>query len=141
MHHKFLSDSDCWEVNQAGTDCSRRTNDLVGATGEQRRQHHQIGKREQPLLRLRAGCFCCSCDHAQVAAPREIVNMLNADARQAGYYRVRKNLLTRLHRNQRGPRLLEVLRPLPCQMLHQRLKDANFPSNSRSVSARGKRAL
>lgn len=72
------------------------------AAGEQRGQHHQIGQGEQPLLRLCARRFRCPGDDTQVPAPREIVDVLHADPRQAGYFRVRKDFLTRLYRNQRG---------------------------------------
>jgi hypothetical protein len=70
------------------------------AAREQRRQNHQVGEREQPLLRLRSCGFRCSCDHAQMTAPREIVRMFHANARQASHFRVRKNLLTGLDFNQ-----------------------------------------
>jgi hypothetical protein len=66
---------------------------LVRAAREQGGQHHQVGQSEQPLFRLSAGRFCRSRDDAQMTAPREIVQMLHADARQAGYFRVRKDLL------------------------------------------------
>ena len=73
------------------------------ATREQRRQHHQVREREQPLLRLGSGCFRRPCDNTQVPGAREIVNVFHADTRQAGYFRIRKNFLARLNRNQRGP--------------------------------------
>jgi hypothetical protein len=66
---------------------------LVRAAREQRGQHHQVRQREQPLLRLRAGRFRRSRDDAQVTAPREIMQMFYADARQGGYFRIRKDLL------------------------------------------------
>lgn len=71
----------------------RRSRRLVRATGKQRRQNHQIRQREQPLVRLRARSFRSSRDEAQVTAPREVVQMIHADARQAGYFRVGKDFL------------------------------------------------
>jgi len=64
------------------------------AAREKRREHHQVRQREQPLLRLCTGCFRRPCDHAQVTAAREIMQVLHANSRQAGYFRVREDLLT-----------------------------------------------
>jgi len=74
----------------------------VRAAREERRQHHQVGQREQPLFRLRARRLCRTCNHAQMTAAREIVEMLHANSRQAGYFRIRENFLTRLDFNQRN---------------------------------------
>jgi len=71
----------------------RRSRCLVRATGKQRRQNHQIRQREQPLVRLRARSFRGSRDETQVTAPREIVQMIHADSRQTGYFRVGKDFL------------------------------------------------
>jgi len=71
----------------------------VRAAGKQRYQHHQIGQREQPLLRLRAGSLGGPRNHAQVAATREIVQMLHAYPRQTGDFGVCEDFLTRLYRN------------------------------------------
>ena len=109
---------------------------LVRAAREERRQHHQVGQRKQPLLRLCASCFRCSCDHAQVTAPREIVQMFHANPRQAGHFHVRENLLTRLDFNHG---CLSNSPPLSSPTLfdvHSRLEDAYFPCNSRSVCSR-----
>ena len=107
---------------------------LVRAAREQRRQHHQVRQSEQPLLRLRTGRFRGSGDHAQVTAPREIVQMFDADARQAGHFRVREDFLTGLDFNQgslsQSPPLLS---PTLFDVL-SRLRVANLPCNSRSVS-------
>ena len=93
-------------VNQVGSDSQllrSDTNELVCATREQGYQHHQVRQREQPLLRLRSGCFRCPRDDTQMPGTREIVNMFHADARQAGYFRICKDFLARLYRNQKGP--------------------------------------
>ena len=105
---------------------------LVRAAWKQRGQHHQVRQREQPLFRLRARCFGCSRDHAQVTASREVVQMLHADARQAGHFRVRENFLARLNFYQ-GASL--TLRRSPSNRFdaRSRLEDAYFPCNSRSV--------
>ena len=60
---------------------------------KKRGQHHQVRQRKQPLLRLGAGCFRCSRNHTQMTAACEIMKMFDADARQAGHFRVRKDLL------------------------------------------------
>ena len=91
--------------NQGGSDSQliqTKTNRLVCTTGEQRRQHHQVRQRKQPLLRLGSGRFRCPCNNTQVAGPREIMNVLHTDTRQAGYLRIRKYFLARLYSNQRG---------------------------------------
>ncbi len=87
------------------------------ATREQRRQHHQVGQREQPLLRLRAGRFRRSRNHAQVTAAREIVQVFHADPRQAGHFRVREYLLTRLDFYQGASLYLRRFRLPPGLML------------------------
>jgi hypothetical protein len=72
----------------------------VRATGEQRGQNHQVGQGKQPLLRLRSCGFRCSRDHAQMTAARKVVQVLHANPRQTGHFRIRKDLLTRLDLNQ-----------------------------------------
>ena len=76
------------------------------AAREQRHQHHQIGQREQPLFRLISGSLRRSRDNTQVTAAREIMHVLHADPRQAGYFRIREDFLARLYRNHSGPLLL-----------------------------------
>ena len=72
----------------------------MSATREQRRQHHQIGQREQPLLGLCTRSLRRPGDHSQVTAPREVVYVLHADPRQTGDFRVGEDLLTRLYGDQ-----------------------------------------
>jgi len=101
------------------------------ATREQSGQHHQVRQREQPLFCLGTSLFRCSRDHTQVTAAREIVQVFYADSRQAGYFCIRKNLLTRLDCNQGtslSPPLLSSNLFLP-----DRLEDTQIPCNSRSV--------
>ena len=74
----------------------------VRAARKQRNQNHQVRQRKQPLLRLGSGRFRCPCNNTQVAGPREIMNVLHTDTRQAGYLRIRKYFLARLYSNQRG---------------------------------------
>ena len=76
---------------------------LVRAAWEQRHQHHQIRKREKPLVRAGPCCFRGPRDKSQVPAPREIVQVFHTNPRQAGNFRLRKNLLTRLDRDQELP--------------------------------------
>jgi hypothetical protein len=69
----------------------------VRAAREEGRKHHQVRQREQPLLRLCAGCLRRPCDHTQVAAPSKIMHVLHTDTRQTGDFRVGKDLLARLY--------------------------------------------
>ena len=103
------------------------------AAREERRQHHQVGQREQPLFRLHASRFRSSCDHANVTAPREIVQMFHANPRQAGHFRVCKDFLTRFDFNQRGLSNSPPLSSPTISDASRRLGDANFPCNSRAV--------
>jgi hypothetical protein len=88
-------------VKQAGSTVAREDR-LVSAARKQRGQNHQVGQREQPLLRLCASRFGCSCDHAKMPATGEIVQVIHADARQTSHFRVCKDLLTRLNFYQGG---------------------------------------
>jgi hypothetical protein len=90
---------------------------LVRTALEQRRQHHQVGQSEQPLFRLRAGCFRRSRDHAQMTAACEVMQVFHADARQAGHFRVRKDFLTGLDFNQGASLCHRRFRLLPTLML------------------------
>ena len=73
----------------------------VRAAREQRHQHHQIRKREKPLVRAGACCFRSPRNESQMPAAREIVQVFHTNPRQAGHFRLRKDLLTRLDRNQK----------------------------------------
>ena len=72
---------------------------LVCAAREQRHQHHQIGQRKQPLVRLLAGRFRGARDEAQVPALREIADVIDANPSQAGNFRVGEDLLARFYGN------------------------------------------
>jgi hypothetical protein len=79
---------------------------------KQRHHHHQIGKREQPLVRALAGCFRGARDEAQVAALRKIMNVLDANSGQVCHFRIGEYFLARFNGNQG---LAPVIRPnLPC---------------------------
>ena len=56
------------------------------ALGKQSYQHHQVRKREQPLVRGHAGGFRGARYKAQMAALCEIVQMIHANARQRRYF-------------------------------------------------------
>ena len=77
---------------------------LVRAAREERHQHHQVGQSEQPLFGLDTSRFGRPGDHAQVTAAREVVQVIDANAGQAGNFGVRKDLLTGFDSNQKGPR-------------------------------------
>jgi hypothetical protein len=68
---------------------------LVRALWKQRRQHHQIRQAEQPLVRMRACCFCGACDESQMAALCEIVEMIDANSRETCHFRVGEDFLAR----------------------------------------------
>jgi len=74
----------------------------VRAAREERHQHHQVGQSEQPLFGLDASRFGRAGDHAQMTAAREVVQVIDANAGQAGNFGVRKDLLTGFDSNQRG---------------------------------------
>ena len=79
-----------------------------------------------------------------MTAAREVMQMIDANARQAGNFRVREDLLTRLDCNQREPRLIlrrpRILSPTWFDAA-VRLGDADTPCNSRSVSSAAKLIL
>ena len=69
------------------------------AARKQRNQHHEIGKRKEPLIRLLPGRLSRARDKAQVAAFREVADVVDADSGQAGDFCVGKNLLARFDGN------------------------------------------
>ena len=69
---------------------------LMLAAGVQRCQDEQIRKSKQPVVGLLPCGDNRSRDEADVAGARQIVEMLEADARQVGGLRVREDLLTGL---------------------------------------------
>ena len=72
------------------------------AAREESDQHHQVGKSKQPLFGLDTSSFCRPGDHAQMTAAREVVQVIDANAGQAGNFGVREDFLTRFDSNQRG---------------------------------------
>ena len=72
---------------------------LVSATREQSDQHHQVGEREQPLVRLLACRLRSPGDKTEVPALREIADMVDANPGQTCDFRVSKNLLARFDGN------------------------------------------
>jgi len=121
----------CGRQNPDASGPSLRTS-LVLAARVQLRKNHEVRQRKQPLLRLGSGRFRCPCNNTQVAGPREIMNVLHTDTRQAGYLRIRKYFLARLYSNQKGPHFCSAESFYQCDV-PRRLKDTEFSCNSRSV--------
>jgi len=71
----------------------------MGALGEQSHQNHEVRKRKEPLIRFEAGGFGGASDESQVASLCEVVDVLDANAGQAGNFRIGENLLAGLHGN------------------------------------------
>ena len=67
------------------------------AARKERYEHHEVGQRKQPLVRLLAGGFRSPRDKAQMAALREIANVIDANPSQARNLSVGKNLLARFY--------------------------------------------
>jgi len=74
----------------------------VRAAREESDKHHQVGQSKQPLLGLDTSSFCRTGDHAQMTAAREVVQVIDANAGQAGNLGVREDFLTRFDSNQWG---------------------------------------
>lgn len=71
---------------------------LVGALGEERYQHHEIGQSEEPIIGFASG-FGGAGDEAEMARLGELVNVLDADASQAGNFRIGEDFLARFDRD------------------------------------------
>src|SRR5437899_10250028 len=69
---------------------------LVLAALVQHRQDHQVRLRKQPMFRLLTHRLCRTGDKADVPRARQMAEMFEADARQSGSLRVRKDLLASL---------------------------------------------
>lgn len=67
----------------------------MSAAREQRRQNHQVPRREQPLLGLVPRWLGSSHDEAQAMAACKIVKMLGANPRKVGDLWVGENFLAR----------------------------------------------
>src|SRR6266566_6774762 len=72
---------------------------LVGALRKQRHHNHQVGKGKEPLIRVDPRSLGGPSNESQVARLGEIVDMLDANSRQSGNFRIGENLLARLHGN------------------------------------------
>jgi len=108
----------------------------VRAAREESDKHHQVGQSKQPLFGLDTSSFCRTGDHAQMTAAREVVQVIDANARQASNFGVRKDFLARFDSNQWGLANLAVFVFVSYWFdAAVRLGDANIPSNSRSVSS------
>src|SRR5215468_8894496 len=71
---------------------------LVGTLGEERNEHHQVGEGKKPAVGL-AGGFGGAGNETQVPRAGELVDVLDADASQAGNFRIGKDLLAGFDRN------------------------------------------
>ena len=78
--------------NQIPTLCASLRS-LVFAARIQHRQDHQVRQRKQPLIGLLPRCLIRANDKAEVPPARQTVEMLQANPRQGGSLRVRKDLL------------------------------------------------
>lgn len=108
---------------------------LVRAARKERHQHHEVGKREEPLIRLLPRSLSRARDEAQVPAFREVTDVVHANPSQVGNFRVRENFLARLDGNH-GLFPLTAWAHLPTTpvMLPIPYKMQTLQSNSSSVS-------
>src|SRR3981189_2934091 len=72
--------------------------DSMRALGEKRDEHHQIGQRKEPIVGL-AGGFRGAGDKAQVARTGKLMSVVDADASQAGNFRIGEYFLARFYRD------------------------------------------
>ena len=70
---------------------------LVGALGEQSDQNHEVGKGKEPAVGVEAGSFGRAGDEAEMTGLGEIVDVLDADARQVRNFRIGEDLLAGLY--------------------------------------------
>jgi len=68
----------------------------MSALWEERNDHHQIGQGEEPIVGV-AGGFGGASDKAQVARASELVDVVQADASQAGNFRIGEDFLARFY--------------------------------------------
>jgi hypothetical protein len=68
---------------------------LVRATRQKRYQHGEVGQRKQQLVGRSVGGLRSTGDEAQMAALREVTDMLKANPGKIRDFCVRENLLTR----------------------------------------------
>ena len=102
---KSLSQIEAWRVT------------LVCASREQGNQHHQVGQRKKPLVRLFTRCFRGPRDEPQMAAFCEIADVIDTNACQVCDFRIGKNLLARFDGNHGL---------VPCTVLHSVLPKSAY---------------
>jgi len=71
----------------------------VRAAWKQGDQHHQVGQREQPLIRLDPRALGRSSNKSQMPALREVMQVIHANAGQTGDFRVGEDFLARFDGN------------------------------------------
>ena len=82
---------------------------LVRALGEERNEHHKIGQCEEPVVGIAGGLGGAS-DETEVASFGELANVLDADAGQAGNFRIGEYFLAGFDGNHgHSPELLTIL--------------------------------
>jgi len=74
----------------------------VRAAREEGNQYHEVRQSEQPLFGLGASSLRRASDDAEMTAAREVVQVIDANAGQAGNFGVREDFLTRFDSNQWG---------------------------------------
>jgi len=75
---------------------------LVGALWEERHQNHQVGQGKQPLVGTNPGGLSGPSDETEVAPFGEVVDVLHANTRKRGNFRIGEYLLAGLDGNH-GP--------------------------------------
>ena len=96
------------------------------ALWKQGHQHHQIRQRKKPLIRVDSRSLRRPSDETKVPALRKIVDVLEANARQRGHFRICEDFLTGFHLNHWHSSLVTL-------MLTASISGAISKSNSRSV--------
>lgn len=72
---------------------------LVRAAREERHEDHEVRQREKQLVRLFAGHFRGPRDKPQMAASREIADVIDANPREGRNFRVGEDFLAGLNCN------------------------------------------
>jgi hypothetical protein len=85
----------------------------MGALGKKGDQDHQVAESKQPLVGLLTGSFRGAGDEAQVAAAREIVEVVHADARKTRHFRIGEDFLTRFDSDHGRPLSFSVTSRFP----------------------------
>ena len=72
----------------------------VFATGKKSGEYAQIGRGEQPAVRMLSGSFGGTDDRAKMFAARKAVKMIQADSRETGDFLIREKFLAGLDGDQ-----------------------------------------